>query len=70
MDLRDQFAMAAVHGLLAGDVDGYQDCSQTFWSKGEIRADKVAECAYEIADAMLRVKAATPKQEIPVPKSI
>lgn len=66
MDLRDQFAMAAVQGLLAGDVDAHEDMSQMYWSKGELLADAVARDAYKVADAMLNVKQAQ-KKPIPVP---
>lgn len=59
MDLRDQFAMAAVQGLLASDVEAYEDAVPAYWAKGELLADKVAQHAYQVADAMLRVKEAT-----------
>lgn len=64
MDLRDQFAMAAAQGLLGGD----QDNNPVFWTTGELDVDKVAHLAYQVADAMLRLKASTPKKQIPVPK--
>lgn len=69
MDLRDQFAMAAVQGLLAGDVDAHEDMSQMYWKDGEILADALAEDAYKVADAMLKAKASQ-KKEIPVQKVI
>lgn len=67
MELKDQFAMAAVQGLLARDVDAYEDAHPVYWKNGEILADKLAEDAYQVAEAMLKVKAAG-KIEIPVPK--
>lgn len=60
VDLRDQFAMAAIQGLLSSDVIAFGD-----WRKGETLVEDIAKDAYKLADAMLKVKAAQKKQ-IPV----
>lgn len=69
MDLRDQFAMAAVQGLLAGDIVAYEEANAMYWKNGEFLVDDLAKDAYKVADAMLRVEKGTPKKEIPVPKA-
>lgn len=68
MDLRDQFAMAALQGLLSSENEAYEDWNPTYWRDGEFLVDKLAQDAYQVADAMLRAKAAQPKKQIPVPK--
>jgi hypothetical protein len=52
---RDEFAKAAMTGLLAGDAVGLRN-------NGKFLEDHVALCAYEIAEAMLRVRVQPTKQ--------
>ena len=51
-DLRDCFAMFALHGLLGAEQVGEYDNTH------------VAKIAYTIADAMLEVRNAEPEQEV------
>lgn len=54
-DLRDQFAMAALQGMISRDVHG------TYTDNG------LAKKAYAVADEMLEARK-TEKKQIPVPK--
>lgn len=69
MDLRDQFAMAAVQGLLAGDIVAYEEANAMYWKDGEFLVDELAKDAYKLADAMIRIKASG-KKAIPIPTSM
>lgn len=66
MDDRDSFAMAAIQGLLAAEVDGWADASFHYWNKGDLLADKLARHAYMVADAMLKERE---KNKPPLPKT-
>jgi len=69
-DLRDKFAMAAVQGLLAGDALGFEGAACTYWQGGRLLTDDLSKHAYQVADAMLKVREATtlPKH-VPMPSS-
>lgn len=69
MDLRDQFAMSAVQGLLASENEAYDEWNPTYWRAGEFLVDKLAKDAYLVADAMMRARE-TSNKDIPVPKVI
>lgn len=52
VELRDQFAMAAMQGLLAQDTET-ADTFPRYWDKGKLKTELLAEDAYLIADGML-----------------
>lgn len=55
----DQLAVAAMQGLLAGSPDRY-------WDKGQLKAELLAEDAYDAAEAMAK-EGRFRKVDIPVP---
>lgn len=69
MDLRDQFAMAALQGLLSSDVEGHEFAGLIYWKDGEVNSEKLARHAYEVAEAMLAKKASLTKKSVPMIKS-
>ena len=52
VSLRDQFAMAALTGLLASDAPGYEITA----SPGKTREQQAADYAFAMADAMLEAR--------------
>lgn len=69
-DMRDQFAMAAVQGLLAGDTFCFEGAAVMYWKNGKLLADDLATHAYQVADALLKVRATTtPQKHVPMPSS-
>jgi hypothetical protein len=58
MPMRDCFATAAMQGLLAESANPRYGVSEQPFNVKQIPA--LAECSYEIADAMLAAREATP----------
>lgn len=65
MELRDQFAMAAVQGLLASESENSEGGGLLYILNGEIDAERLARHAYQVADAMLVKKGKLRKKAIP-----
>ncbi len=57
MTLRDYFAAKALQGLCANPGGPFQASSREGWAYANCSENDVALVAYQLADAMLRVKA-------------